>query len=200
MSLVLALSLASAPQLESVTPAPFADQQPDRAAGAVWLAAGALAGATGLGLGLAGAPELAVLERCLECPSRLPATLFAAVALNTASLSLLTVGAGLHGRARGSRGTSRAAATPWLSFGGLATASGLVIVAAGLGWQFAEEARASATPWALLQVGLSSVVAGSSMLVYGLAYRKYAPAREVQLALVPTLARGRVGLVLEARF
>lgn len=200
MSLVLALSLAAAPPLEPVAPAPFAGERQDRAAGAVWLAAGALAGAAGLGLGLAGAPELAALERSTERPARLPATLFAAVALNTASLSLLTVGAGLDGRARGSRGLSRAAATPWISFGGLATASGLFIVAAGLGWQLAEEARASATPWALLQVGLSSVLAGSSMLVYGLAYRKYAPAREVQLAWGPTLARGHVGLVLEARF
>ncbi|PCC71984.1 hypothetical protein SAMN02745121_08037 [Nannocystis exedens] len=200
MSLVLALSLASAPQIEPVAPASSLVERPRRNAGVGWLVTGALAGATGLGLGLASARELAALDRCPECPPRLPPTMLAAVALNTASLSLLTVGAGFHGRARGSRSAARSPATAWISFGGMATTGGLVIVAAGLGWQFAEEARASSTPWSLLQLGLSSVIAGSSMLVYGLTYRKYAPAREVQLALVPTLARGRFGLALAARF
>ncbi|MCY1009971.1 hypothetical protein OV079_31300 [Nannocystis pusilla] len=199
MSLVLALSLASAPQLEPVVPAPSADEPPDRAAGAAWLAAGALAGATGLGLGLAGAPRWPPWSAAPNVPrASLPPS--SPPSPSTPRASASSPSAPASTAALAARGTSRAAATPWISFGGLATASGLVIVAAGLGWQFAEEARASATPWALLQVGLSSVVAGSSMLVYGLAYRKYAPAREVHLALVPTLARGRVGLVLEARF
>ncbi|WAS95091.1 hypothetical protein [Nannocystis punicea] len=200
MSLALALFLATTPRIEPIAPASPFVEVPRRTEGVAWLAAGGLAGVAGLGFGLAGAHQLAALERCEACPPRLPATSLAAVALNTASLGLLTVGAGLHGRVRGARGRSRAAASPWISFGGLATASGLVLMASGLAWQFAEASRGSTTPWILLQVGLSSVVAGSSLLVYGLTYRKYAPDRELRLTVVPALARGHLGLALAARF
>ncbi|MBZ5708126.1 hypothetical protein [Nannocystis pusilla] len=200
MWLALAMFLAPAPRVDAVAPTSPRVEAPRRFEGVVVLTAGALAGAAGLGLGLASAQQVAAVDRCVECPPRLPAMALAAVALNTTSLGLLTLGAGVRGRVCGSRSPSRAGAAPWISVGGLTTTGGLLFVAAGLGWQFAESSRASATPWTLLQIGLSSVVAGSSLLVYGLAYRKYAPDRELRVDVVPTAARGHLGLALVGRF
>lgn len=200
MWLAFAMFLAPAPGIDAVAPTSPPVEAPRRFEGIAVLTAGALAGAAGLGLGLASAPQVAAVDRCANCPPRLPPMALAAVALNTTSLGLLTVGAGVRGRVRGSRSPSRSGATPWISAGGLITTGGLLFVAAGLGWQFAESSRASATPWTLLQIGLSSVVAGSSLLVYGLAYRKYAPGREIRVDMVPTAARGHLGLALVGRF
>lgn len=206
--MLLALVLAVAPAAPAHPPeladraTPAAQARP-RGPGVAALTLGALTGAAGLGLGLASGPTLAALEACLDCPSRLPPTMFAAVALNTASLGLLALGAGLRGRALGEYDGAHATAprrdVPWISLGGLVTGGGVLLVAAGLGWRFAESSRGSATSWTLLQLGMSGVSAGSSLLVYGLTYRKHVALRR-ELRLVPQLGTRHLGLALVGRF
>ncbi|WP_434423392.1 hypothetical protein [Nannocystis pusilla] len=204
LSFVVALAVP-APQGDVGGSLAPALEQPRRTEGVGLLTVGALAGAAGLGLGLASASDMASLENCVDCPRRLPPTMFAAVALNTASLGLLAAGAGLRGRLRGShdavRGPSRGAGVPWISLGSLITASGVLLVAGGLGWQFAESSRASETPWMLLQLGLSSVVGGSALLVYGLTYQRYRwMFRGARLGMAPHLGERQIGLALVGRF
>jgi hypothetical protein len=116
---------------------------------------------------------------------------------------LLTAGASVRGRVRGLQDgpRSRSAEAPWISLGGLATAAGVLFVAAGLSWRFAPWSQDSATPWVLLQVGLSSVVAGSSLLVYGLTHRRYATSPQaVRLRVAPQLGWRHAGVALVGFF
>src|SRR5690606_23345698 len=121
LALAVALAVQAPPPAREGRAAPVREGPP-RTAGLAWITVGALAGAAGLGLGLAGARPMAALEACPDCPPRLPPSMFAAVALNTASLGLLALGTSLRGRALGSHdgayGRTPAPDVPWISLGG----------------------------------------------------------------------------------
>lgn len=159
------------------------------------LVLGSLAGAAGLVLGVESAHTLADMERCLDCPPRLPPTAFAAIAFNTVGFALLPAGTGLRGRWLGSRdalrGGPRRARAPWIPLGGLVTGGGLFVAATALSWRILEPQ--SATPWAALQGGMSMIIVGTSLLVHGLTYK-------AQLRVVPQLGVHHAGVALVGRF
>lgn len=197
---VLSVVLLAAPGLaapDSYPSSPVADPRSREFRGTGALVLGSLAGAAGLVLGVQSAHQLADMERCQHCAPGLPPTAFAAIALNTASFALLPAGTGLRGRWLGSRdalgGAPGRPRVPWIPLGGLVTGGGLVLAAAALSWRLVESPQRSATPWAVLQGGMSMIIVGTSLLVHGLTYR-------AQVRVLPQLGPHDAGVALVGRF
>lgn len=215
LSALLALALAAlgpaSPAAETVEPGD-GEQEPDpeppperlRWRGTGALVVGALAGAAGLALGVGTARQFAELEVCADCRERSAILPFATIALNTAAFSLIAAGAGLRGRDEGLQfameGLPRRAYPAAIGLGALFLGGGGLLVAGALTWRLLDEPRGSATPWAVLQAGMSMIVVGSGLVVYGSTYKKFAGPRLGALRLAPSVQPHHAGLALTGAF
>lgn len=213
----VALALAvrgPAPMTESLPPEPEgeaegeAEPEPQnerlRWHGTGALVVGSIAGAVGLGLGIGTARQFAALEGCTDCGERSFALPFAAIALNTAAFSLIAAGAGLRGRDEGIRfaleSKPKRAPEVALGLGGLFLGGGGLLVAGALAWRLLDAPRSSGTPWAILQGGMSLIVVGSGLVVYGSTYRRFAGPLLAGMRVVPSVSWHHAGLALTGSF
>lgn len=210
----LALAAWGPAPLVSETPSPGDDDEHElepehhherlRWRGTGALVVGSLAGAAGLALGVGTARQFAALEGCSDCGQRSNALPFATVALNTAAFSLIAAGAGLRGRDEGlqfaAEGVPRRAYSAAIGLGALFLGGGGLLVAGALTWRLLDAPRSTGTPWAILQGGLSMVVVGSGLVVYGSTYRRFAGPRLAELRLAPNLHWHHAGLALTGAF
>lgn len=212
---LVVLALAAwrpAPMAETPPAEPEAEADPESEAenerlpfrGTAALVVGSLAGAAGLGLGIGTARQVAALEGCANCPERSFALPFAAIALNTAAFSLIAAGAGLRGRDEGLRfaleGKPRRTPGVAIGLGGLFLGGGGVLVAGALAWRLLDSADRAATSWAILQGGMSMIVVGSGLVVYGTTYRKFAGSALARMRVVPNVSWHHAGLALAGTF
>lgn len=212
LSALLSLAVALAPGPVRVGPAqagepaptgPVAPREPRVWRGTGALVVGALAGAAGLGLGLGTARRFAALERCPACDSGANALPLATIVLNTAGFTLIAAGAGLRGLDEGGRfartGAPRRQAGATIGLGALVLGGGGLLVAGALAWRLIDASSSSGTPWAILQGGMSMIVAGSGLVVFGTTYRR-AAGEGPQVRLAPQVGRLGAGLALVGAF
>jgi hypothetical protein len=214
---VVALALAAwgpAPRSETLLPdaEPGSEHEPEpeprnerlRWRGTGALVIGSLAGAAGLGLGIGTARQVAALEGCTTCGERSFALPFAAIALNTAAFSLISLGTGLRARDEGlqfaDEGKPRRVPNAAIGLGGLFLGGGALLVAGALAWRLLDEPRSTGTPWAILQGGMSLIVVGSGLVVYGSTYRRFAGPRLGQVRVVPNVSWQHAGLAIAGTF
>lgn len=201
LTVALAPSATRAGELPPQGPGAPREARTWRGTGA--LIVGSVAGAVGLGLGIGTARRFAALERCPDCDSRSNALPLATIALNTAAFTLIAAGAGLRGLDEGGRfartGAPRRQAGATIGLGALITGGGGLLVAGALAWRMIDASGASGTPWAILQGGMSMIVAGSGLIVFGTTFRRAAGAGP-QVRVSPQFGRQGAGLALVGAF
>lgn len=202
--LTLAVLLAPGPERIGGPPPPAGATGPARAwRGTGALVVGSIAGAAGLGLGIGTARRFAEIEQCPTCDRRAGYLPLATIALNTAAFSLIAAGAALRGLDEGGRfarvGAPRRQVDATIGLGGLILGGGGLLVAGALAWRLVDSPRASGTPWSILQGGMTMIVAGTGLIVFGTTYRR-AVGDALQVRLAPELGWRHAGLALTGAF
>ena len=183
------LCAALAVALLAARPEPLLETAPaPRWRGTGALVVGSLAGLAGAGLGFGTARRVAAIEACADCRGQSFGLPFASVALNTAAFTLIAAGAGLRGRDDGLRRLAPRAPGLAIRLGALLLGGGGVLAAAALTWRLLDAPRGAGTSWALLQGGVSMLVAGAGLIVYGTTYRRF--------QIVPAVHHHHAGLTL----